>query len=302
MAAYLLIAVVAGFTSVAMLFAGSLGLMLGMVCFVISPLPLFLVGLSQGATAALIAGGVGAVAGALFNVGFGVNYLAFYMVPITILCRQALLWRHDANGDQVWYPLGRLAAILAGLAAIYTSAIFAGAALFADGVVTELERTLSVSARLMGVPDDQVGSFAALAPQVPMNVAVLAMLLLTFNGALAQGLLARFGRNIRPAADIAGLHPPAIMLAALAIALAACLLPDTAGILGKTLAAIVAVTYFLAGLGVIHAWVRNWSARGIVLPLTYVAAFLLIWPAIIGVGLWSQIQRLRRGGADRSEE
>lgn len=302
MAGYLLIAVGAGLASIALFLVSAVSLAAGVICFLITPLPLFLVGLSQGAVSALIAGVTAAAVGALYHPGFGFNFLAIYAVPVFVLCRQALLWRQDADGSQAWYPLGRLATVLAGMTSLYTVVIFAASAVFADGVLVEMERALTDSARLMGLPDEHLPQVAALAADIPWKLAVVAMLLLTFNGALAQGLLSRFGRNVRPKADIAGLRLPPVMLAALLVSAAACFLPDTLGIMGKTLAAIVAVTYFLAGLGVIHAWVRNWSARDFILSLIYVAAFLLIWPAIVGIGLWSQIQGLRRGGADRSEE
>ena len=136
-----------------------------------------------------------------------------------------------------------------------------------------------------------------------MAICFSTMLMLVFNGSLAQGLLQRVNRNIRPGADIATLQLPLGLLPAMLVAVTLAFLPGTAGVIGKTLAAVGAVTYFLAGLGVIHAWVRNWSARGIVLPLVYVAVFFIgLWLAVVGLGLWSQINGLRAASADRKEE
>lgn len=303
MAAYILIAIAAGALSVASLLALSFGLFEGMLFLYLAPLPLFLTGLALGAQAAVIAGGIGTVIASLITINLGISYFFVFALPTAVLCRQGLLWRADASGQQMWYPLGRLATDLATLMAAYTLLAFALAALFADGLVALMESMLEQVATAFA-PEAQAAAIVAQAEFMPVAVCTSVMLMLVLNGALAQGLLQRFKRNIRPTADIAELKLPAGMLMAMLVATGLAFVPGTLGVVGKTLAAIGAVTYFLAGLGVIHAWVRNWSARGIVLPLTYVAVILIFWLTlvVIGLGLWSQFRGLRDSGADREEE
>jgi hypothetical protein len=68
------------------------------------------------------------------------------------------------------------------------------------------------------------------------------------------------------------------------------------GVVGKTLAAIAIVPYFLLGLGVIHGFVKSWKARWIFLILLY--GILLMWPLpalVAGLGFLVAVLRLRRG-------
>ena len=118
MTAYILIAVGAGIVSVLSLLALSFGLFEGMVFAYLTPLPLFLVGLSLGAPAAIIAGGVGTLLtssmgtlmGGPSSVPLGLCYLIAFAAPTVLLCRQSLLWRNDAKGQPVWYPPRRSSA------------------------------------------------------------------------------------------------------------------------------------------------------------------------------------------------
>ena len=69
------------------------------------------------------------------------------------------------------------------------------------------------------------------------------------------------------------------------------------GVVGKTLAAIAIVPYFLLGLGVVHGFVQPWKARWIVLLLFY--SLMLFWPLpviIAGLGFVNSMLRLRSKG------
>jgi hypothetical protein len=304
MAAYYLIAIAAGIASGLLHLSMALGSFGGLILVYLSPLPLFAVGLSMGALAALIAGGVGAVLGTLV-IGFslGASYLVMFALPVALLCRQALLWRRDAAGNQLWYPLGHLATLLAGLAALGFLTAAAASAIFGDGLLAELEQLMRDLAKIMQV-EEHTDRLVAMAPVVPPTICVSWMLLITLNGALAQGALQYFKRNVRPGADIAEIRLPFLLLPAFVAAVLLAFLGGMPGFVGKTLAAIGAVPYFLAGLGAIHAWVRNWPGRMFVLALIYVLTFLLVWPCLgpIGLGVWRQLSGLRSGGADQEEE
>lgn len=305
MTAFIGLAIAAGVLSIGPLLIFNIGHVGVLPLVMLTPLPLFAAGLSMGATAAVIASGTATLLATLFDPLLGAVYLFQMALPAALMCRQALLWQQTPGGDVIWYPLGRLAMVLAGLIAVYVPIAFALAAMFGEGLLSMsgafLEIVFSAGQELTPAQRAELHAGAAM---VPMAAATGIMLLMVFNGALAQGLLQRFGRNIRPQADITELQLPLIVLPFMVGSLLLAALPDTLGAIGKTLAAIGAVTYFLAGLGVIHAWMRPWSARGVLLPLAY-AAIMIFNPLalpVIGLGLWAQISRLRRGGADRSEE
>lgn len=301
MARYILIAVAAGLLSGCLHLSLALGSMGGIILVYLTPVPLFIVGLSMGAQAALIAGGTGALVDILVDgPALGASYIAMFTIPVALLCRQALLWRQDSSGGQVWYPLGNLATLLAALAAAGFLLMTVVAALVGEGLLAELEQKMRDLAAAMQVKEN-VEQMVAMAPLVPPMICVSWMLMIIFNGALAQGTLQRFKRSIRPKADIAELSLPLPLLAVFVAAVALAFLPGTAGLIGKTLAAIGAVPYFLAGLGVIHGWVRAWPGRVFVLVPIYILTFLFVWP-VIGLGVWQQLSGSRSGGADREED
>jgi len=136
----------------------------------------------------------------------------------------------------------------------------------------------------------------ALLDYLPAFFAASWTLGLLFNGALAQGLLVRFGHNLRPTPELADIRLPAAWLGVLLGALALSSLGGSMGIFGKTLAAIAIVPYFLLGLGVIHGFLRPWKGRMAILVLFY--GLLFLWPIpvlVAGLGVLSAVLRLRGG-------
>ncbi|MBC8240020.1 MAG: DUF2232 domain-containing protein [Alphaproteobacteria bacterium] len=119
---------------------------------------------------------------------------------------------------------------------------------------------------------------------------------LIFNAALAQGLLVRFGHNLRSTPELADIQLPMAWIGVLLAALLLSSLDGLTGLLGKTLAAIAIVPYFLLGLGVVHGFFRAWKARSMILILFY--GLLLLWPLpafVAGLGLLKAVWRLRTG-------
>jgi len=289
----------------ATLYGGPGALILGYL----APLPLFLAGLSLGATGAIIAGvvaavlagfAVGPVAAALYFVSFG--------LPAILLCRQALLSRQLPDGGTEWYPLGLLAVWLAGLAAAAFTLALLGFGLTGEGLLAAMRQLLADAGRYLPMEIDAAAA-DQLSQYLPGVMAISWQVQVVINGALAQGLLLRFGRNLRPEADIARMSLPPLMLLAFAAAMALALTDGTLGMVGKTLAAIALVPYFLVGLGFIHRQVRSWQARGVVLVVFYGLILPLFWPVpllVIGLGLFEHAGQWRRrrggGGGGRKEE
>lgn len=275
----------------------------------LAPLPLFLAGLGLGAVGAAIAGVIGALMAA-FSVGvpIAVLFVLSFAVPVVVLCRHALLSRPAADGSTEWYPLGQLAVWLCTIAALAFALVVVGFAIAGQGLLAALQALVSEFATAFQVEiDAETG--ARIAEYAPGVLAISWQIQVIVNGALAQGLLLRFGRNLRPQADIAGLTLPKALLPAFAAAMALALADGSLGMIGKTLAAIALVPYFLLGLGFIHRLVRSWQARYFVLVLFYGLVLPLFWPVpliVIGLGLFEHAGQWRRrkggGPTDRKED
>src|SRR5213080_5412782 len=243
-----------------------------MILVYLTQLPLFFAGLWFGVAAAAIAGLSGA---AVLNA-----------VPVVVLVRQALLARRDTEGAVVWYPPGRLTLWVAGLG---IGGI--GVALLLLGGPESLQATLrDVIGRALDrlsdntLPDrDRVA--ATLAALIPGIAAASWMVMAVINGALAQGLLARFGLAWRPSPDLAQLGLPRWLTAALGLAAAATLVGGTWRFLGINLIIALSVPFCLGGLAVVHAAVRRLPHPGMALIAFYMLAGMFGWPLLAAAAL-----------------
>jgi hypothetical protein len=122
------------------------------------------------------------------------------------------------------------------------------------------------------------------------------------NAALAQALLVRLRRNLRPSPAMTEIDLPNWMLPALAICVLGAFMPGYAGFIGGNLTLIFFIGYALAGLGVIHALLARLPNRSGLLGVTYVFMFLFGWPLIIAALLgvaepWLKLRRRAAGGS-----
>jgi len=268
---------------------GSLG---ALILVYLVQLPLFAAGLSLGAKAVLIAGGTATlVTAAVGGVLSGVLFFLAEALPPMLLVYQALRSRTDGTGAVAWYPSGRLVLWLCGIGA----AILLGAALFltgtADGfrgtvhgfLAGQLDALLGTArtATAAGQKSQAEAMAEALTAFFPAMAVGSWLIMTTVNGILAQGALARFGLNRRPAPDMAALTLPrwtaGVLAASLLIALVAS--GDT-GYLGANLAPVLALAYVFAGLAVMHAVLRRQAGRILILVPAYLA-LLLGWPVLL---------------------
>lgn len=269
-----------------------------MILVYMTQLPLFVAGLWLGAGAAALAGITASLV--LFAAGdflAGAIFTALNVAPVLLLVRQALLARPHEDGTLAWYPPGLLTAWLAGLALCGLGAAFL---LFGgpDGLQAVLQEVVGlVLDRLAGkaLPQrDQVAG--ALALVIPGVIAASWMIMAVINGALAQGILARFGVNWRPSPDLADLSLPHWPALALAIAGAGVAFGGTARFVGINMAIVLSVPFGLAGLAVLHAAARRLSHPAMALVTFYTLAGLFGWPllAVALVGLLESWLGLRR--------
>jgi hypothetical protein len=293
-----------------MALSGSIG---GMFLSNFTQLPLFLAGLSLGMTgtiaAAAVASGVLLIAGVSGGVPL---LLILYAAPTIILTRQAVLSRPDGQGGQEWYPAGLLLLWATGIAMVLLTVGFILLSSGAESIEAGIRQLLDqVFQRMMpaGKAEQRQLLVDAIAPFLPGISAAMWILLVAVNGSLAQGLLVRGQRNMRPSPDLATLELPRTLLFVLAIAVAAgVLLPGSFGYVGRNIAVVLGVPYFFAGLGVLHFLSRRHPAGVLLLFLCYMILILLSlffkWPtiavAMVGVlDQWTDLRhRLRNRGPD----
>ncbi|NBB82594.1 MAG: DUF2232 domain-containing protein [Alphaproteobacteria bacterium] len=307
------IAVLGGLASAVCTLSVVTGSGLAMVIAYLSALPLFLVGLSMGAAAGAIAGLAGAV---IVLLGGGaivaLVYLGLTAIPAAWSVRVALTTRTADDGTTTWTPPGPILMGLIGWGlALYGVGIAAAIAQGQDPVAT-LERAMVETATALGggTPETPVVDvFRRMAVLIPGMVLASWVLMTAINGALAQSLLRRAGRAIRPSAGLADLALPSWGPGAFALALVAAFLSTSVvGDVGTTVAVVLGFAYLLVGLGTVHALTRGRPLRGLMLTLVYGALLLLGWPAVIlaGLGVIEQWVGLRRRahagtGPDRKE-
>src|SRR5205814_10480157 len=135
-----------------------------------------------------------------------------------------------------------------------------------------------------------------LAALIPGVAAASWMVMAVINGALAQGLLARFGLAWRPSPDLAQLGLPRWLTAALGLAAAATLVGGTWRFLGINLIIALSVPFCLGGLAVLHAAVRRLPHPVSALIAFYTLAAMFGWPLLAAMllGLFEAWLGLRR--------
>lgn len=302
MVRFWLIAVGAGAFSALLYLSVILGQPSAMLLAYLAQLPLFAVALGMGGLASLtatgsaaviVAGLGGAIAGLLFLVASG--------LPVMVIGRQALLSRQNEEGQTEWYPLGRLVTWMVGIGAGGFLVIGIALALTSDGLEGSVRSFLGDAlTRMLGSGEeaDRERILDVVVPWFPAAVVVSWLIMLTINAALAQGVLSRFGRNLRPSPELADIELPQTMTFALGLAgLAALIGPAALGFLGRNLFLILLVPFFFLGLGVVHAVARKYAAqRPLILVAAYAAMIVLGWPValVAGLGLFDQWLGLRR--------
>ncbi|MBM3555834.1 MAG: DUF2232 domain-containing protein [Alphaproteobacteria bacterium] len=297
-----LLAIPAGAASGAFHLALLLGSPGAFVFAYLATLPLFLTGLALGWGPTALAGAV-----ATLVVAFGTDawpalwYATIDAIPAAILVRQALLWRAEENGAVTWYPPGLLATWICG----YAGAVLLALALWFSGEPNGLEGRIENAIgpalqRLSMIMPVRIEDEATktLIAVMPMGVSVSWAIMLGVNMALAQGLLGRFGKALRPAPRLVeyGLGP--LMTLAFALGLAASFLDGTTRLVGLAVAGTTGLAYAVAGIALVHALAaRTGDRRKWVLALFYIGFLLFyVWalPALMVMGLADQWLGLRR--------
>jgi uncharacterized protein YybS (DUF2232 family) len=270
----------------------------------LAPLPLLMVGLGMGfrpfaiaATAAV--GVVGLFGGPLFGLTYGMAN----GVLVAVIVRQALLARSSPDGSLEWYPPGRLLVVLTGLglaSLLVASLLTLGDPGGLEGSVRQFlvmgfgDAAADTSGAESGVAQ-VIDSFAQVFPGM---VVVSWLTMAIVNAGLAQGVLMRFGRNLRPAMRVAEVELPhwTPMLLAVAGLLALVGGDGQLSYLALNVAIVLLVPFFFAGLAVVHAFASGRQARTLLLVVFYFFLLVSGWPIalVIGLGVIEQWAGLRR--------
>ena len=281
-------------------------------------LPLLLVGLGLGAKAGAVAGVTGfMVAGLIGGAATAGLYGLLNVLPAALVVRQALMQRPTgpAGGVQ-WYPVGSILGWLTVLGAgIFLTAVLASHAVGEAGiegaVSTYLDRAFTIMAPGLG-ETERATVVARFTPLFPGFVVTSWLVMTVVNGALAQGLLVRMGRGLRPRTALAALKLPewmsSLLVASAAVALLA---PGELEYIGRNLVIILAVPFFFLGLAVIHALARRAVPLATLLAVFYFVFYGLLlitgWAVMMvaATGLieqWGGGLRRRFAGPDKNRE
>ncbi|CAH1668007.1 DUF2232 domain-containing protein [Chelatococcus asaccharovorans] len=317
MAISILVGLGAGIVS-ALLFAVVIsGSVLALLLSYIAPLPILVAALGWNHRAGLVAVVTGAASLAIiFAPASGIAYAIGIALPAWWLGYLALLARPGENGPE-WYPIGR---VLAWSAAIAAGVTLAGA-WGIGGSYADFEATMgrairafltmegapagsgapspAPSADALGLPagialDDLVD---AIITAVPPLAAASFVLMLILNLWLAAKTVAISQRLPRPWPVIADTTMPRTMLPALVVAAVLSVLGSGfVGLTATALAGALICAYALQGLAALHALTRGKPGRPFILGLTYaILVIFLVWilPVLALFGIIDTLLGLR---------
>jgi hypothetical protein len=286
MSRHVLIALAAGGLSAVVSLTFLTGSPGGFLFVYVAPFPLFMVGLSLGAGAGIIASASGMVMAAVLGGAFAaLLFGVIHALPAWLVVRQALQNHPRADGSLAWYPPGF---VLSGLA-VLTTVLFAAAAIAiwgAGGTLTEtisanLEQTLTSIMPSVPIAHRQA-LLAGIIPYFPGLVGVAWIITTAINGTLAQALLKRTGKNLRPSPYFADLDAPDWLSWAIAASAVVALIgPGDLGYVGRNVVMILAVPYFFMGLSVVHALARRLNFPGTFLAAFYLVLIISVWIAVL---------------------
>ena len=266
----------------------------------LAPLPVLLVGLGFGVSVGTVAGGAGFLAtvalGGMVTAGL---YALVNAVPALVVVGTMLSQRTLSNGTRAWYPAGFTLCWLTALAAgLFTAAAFLAWSA-GSGVVAAISEFLDqvLANMLPHVSSEKRSELVALMiPLFPGMVGASWILMTAVNGALAQGILVRAGRNLRPSPRLVDLVLPDWMSWLLVASAAMALL----GVgewqyTGRNLALISAVPFFFLGMAVVHTLASRVSFSGSLLVVIYFMLIFSNWAAgaAAGIGMIEQWAGLR---------
>ena len=284
-----------------------------MVALLLGPfamLPLFLAGLGLGVSMQIVSGAVAALISGLLGGYVGaLTFAATEAVPAILLTQQALARRSGADGQRRWTPIGRLFQIAVAYGAvmlIFSIVKFSGEPGGLRGIIENmLARSAPPSPSLSAEASANLQNFFHMvAFWSPVSSSVAWLIFTLANMWLAQWMLTKWKRNLRPALGWRSLEVPRWNMALLAIAILLWVVGT--GDLeygGFSVAALLIMPYVFVGLVIIHMLTRNWGPGPYFLIGFYLLLVFTRLPALIpaaALGFVDQWARLRDRLAKRA--
>ncbi len=314
MAQPMVLAILGGGVAALLLLTGLSGGMFAALLAYFTPLPILWVGLGLGAGAVPIAAASGIVLIMLLGpAAAAAVFVGMHALPSWMVVRQALGRRQAAGpgGPETWVPAGDVLASLS----VFAAVAVAGFGLFALGGAMGIEATLQEALDdwvKQGFPTlsevdrrEVTGSITPMFLGLGGAVWIAAMAL---NTGLAQTLLVKRGRNLRPTPRWSDLTLPDwlswVLVAAAALALVA---GGDLGYLARNIAVVLAVPFFFVGLAVVHRLTGRLSFGGGMLAAFYVLLLIMLpgvgtVVALLGIiEQWIGIRRRLPGGPSDRE-
>ncbi|WP_062212143.1 hypothetical protein [Aureimonas sp. AU12] len=271
---------------------GALGLAL------IAPVPVLLASLGWGSKAGFLAAATAFIAIAAFlgSLNAGLTVLLSAGLPSAILGHVAGLARPIDGPEPAPTPFGKAPAApamdwypVSGI--LFAIALLATAACIGLGwligydpseVGPAVAAALQAQSDASGVSPEQaaeLGRFVVAA--VPFVQPAFLVLTLVICLYLSAAITRLSGRLPRPKDDLpATTTLPRLALPIFAVALAACFLPGTIGLLGAVAVGSFSCAFTFVGLASVHRRTRGRAARGLLLFTTYAAILLLSFPLL----------------------
>lgn len=251
-----------------------------------APLPLFLLGLSQGLRPLLMAGALATTCILLCQLPLlAIEYcLLFFLSPAFVVQRMLVNWK-EGPGKVTWYPLSYLLRDTTLFAGLILTFALGGYLYFTQGL------NLQAIARTIMTHFDPEGYFHGaelvlvnLFPLLPGLLTFSWMLLLLLNTTIAQGLLSRKKANLRPSSTFEELEIPKSFFIAFALSIFLSFIGvGTLELIGKNGAIVLAFPFFLSGLGVVHALLNKTSFARVGLVAFYCMLIMSMWLSVIVV-------------------
>ncbi len=292
----------AGLASSALFLLVLSGHPLGLLAAQLIPLPIWLIALSAGPTAAAISVGTATLLlSALVAAPVGIGFLAGFGLPAQFLSWVALMGRPRPDGEREWISAGWMTTAWVGCGAVVIVSAIVALPGDPGEAETQIRQTFS---RLLEVALGQAGMPTNVAEVIDMMAALPAIIVVSWmlvhllNGVIAQAVLVKLKRAARPNPTAASLVLPLDVAAVMAFAAAFGALAQDPGLgyVGRNLLVVMACAYLLAGFAAIHRWTAAFKHRRWVLGGVYAAAVVLQYPlvALTLIGLIDQLAQARQ--------
>lgn len=256
------IGLMSGLASAVLFFSAARGgVLLQVLLFLLTPLPMVIVGVAFGWRAALAAALAGAAVMAAFGGARGIAFFLAFGAPAILSAWCADLGRRRADGSIGWLPAGDILASLATLGgllpAVYAMALGGTFAMFKPEFarfVGQVFKQMEAQLTLPPTAPERIDSVAqTMIDMLPGVLAAYWVVLFAINLYLAGRVARKSGLLLRPWPNLHQLTPPPWLLLLLIGALLAWMAGGFVGIIGTGLIGAISMAFLFFGLSVLHA-------------------------------------------------